>query len=77
MSFDGTPGHLEFFADFRVVTTLKQQIGNLLLAGCKPNRLICHVKSPIPDKPRQILMRSTIAEGKHLHVGGEQECPLP
>jgi hypothetical protein len=40
-----TPGHLELFGNFRIVTALQQQIGDLLFPWTQPNWLIFHVNS--------------------------------
>jgi len=40
-----TPGHLELPGNFRVVTALQQQIGDLLLPWTQPNWLVFHVSS--------------------------------
>jgi hypothetical protein len=45
MRLDCAPGHLELRSDFRVVTALQQQLGNLLLPWAQANRLFLHVTS--------------------------------
>jgi hypothetical protein len=39
MGLDGTPRHLQFAGNFGVVTTLQQEVGDLLLAPVQNNRL--------------------------------------
>jgi hypothetical protein len=44
--FHGTPSHLQLFADFVVVASLKQKVGNLLLPRSEPDRRIFHTAFP-------------------------------
>lgn len=46
MGLDGAPGHFQLFSNFRIVTALQQQIGDLLLPWTQPNGLVCHASSP-------------------------------
>jgi hypothetical protein len=47
--FDRAPGHIELRGDFRIVTPLQQQIGNLLLSRAQTNRLFLHFGSFPPE----------------------------
>jgi hypothetical protein len=40
------PGHFELPRNLRIVTTLKQQFRNLLLAWAQPNGALLHSNSP-------------------------------
>jgi hypothetical protein len=42
MGLDRTPGHFQLFGNFRIVTALQQQIGDLLLPWAQPDGLVCH-----------------------------------
>jgi hypothetical protein len=43
----GAPGHLELSGNLRIVTTLKQQFGNLLFARTQPNGAFVHSGFPL------------------------------
>ncbi len=47
MCFDGTPRNVQLLADFFVIATLKQKLGNLLLTRSQPDKLVLHAISPI------------------------------
>jgi hypothetical protein len=44
--FHRTPSHFQLFADFVVVTSLKQKVGNLLLPRSQSDRRIFHTAFP-------------------------------
>jgi hypothetical protein len=47
MCFDRAPRNVQLFPDFLVITSLKQKLGNLLLARSQPDKLFLHAISPI------------------------------
>jgi len=47
MCFDRAPRDIQLLADFFVVTSLQQKLGNLLLARSQPDKLFLHAISPI------------------------------
>jgi hypothetical protein len=46
MGFHGTPGHVELFGNFRIVTALEQQLGDLLFPRAQLDKLFRHIHSP-------------------------------
>ncbi len=42
MSFYGSPRHIELAGDLGVITSLQQQLNDLLFAGTEPNGLLLH-----------------------------------
>jgi hypothetical protein len=45
--FHRAPGHLELSRNLRIVATLKQQFGDLLLARTQPNGVLVHFGFPL------------------------------
>jgi hypothetical protein len=46
MGLNRTPSHLELLGNFRIVTPLQQQIGDLLFPWTQANWLVFHPESP-------------------------------
>ena len=46
MGLDGTPRHFQFAGNFGIVTTLQQEVGDLLLSRTQANSLLRHPNDP-------------------------------
>jgi len=46
VGFHGTAGHVQLFGNFRVVTALEQQLGDLLFPWAQLDKLFLHIYPP-------------------------------
>ena len=73
MGLDSTPRHFQFAGNFSVVTTLQQEVGDLLLSRTQANSLLRHPNYPKSPNTLEIEVGCCDLPFTHARLLGEEK----